>query len=201
MPQTSQDPFQEELPSIIPTDTQPTPSPAPAPVYAIPEPTQEEVDASLADLARSMSNFDRTVYTTGEVRQQLLQKLLPTAMEMDMTVSRSTDPDLYAAQTRLYGEVRQLLNDMDASARQHTATKLKQKDQENDTLNAINAAELLNHIKLSGGVPVSNVPQPSQEEIDKAIAEQFKERGCLVLESELVENDRQIPEKKVSDEL
>lgn len=198
MPDKSQDPFREVDTVVI---VQEEPQPTPPPVYNIPNPTKEEVDTALSEFASSMSNFDRTVYTTSEVRQQLLQKLLPTAMEMDMTVSRSTDPDLYAAQTRLYGEVRQLLNDMDTSARQHISTKMKQKDQENDTLNAINAAELLNHIKLSGGVPVSNVPQPTQEEIDKAIAEQFKERGCLVLESELVENDRQIPEKKIEEDI
>ena len=166
-----------------------------------PSPTLEEVQASISNFQDAMSNYDTTTLITAQVRQKLLTKLLPNALEMDMSVTAKTDPELYSAQTKLYGELRQLLNDMDASAQKHVATKLKQKDQETNEMNAINAAELLKHIKLTGGFPVSDHPRLSEAEVEKAIQEQFKEKGCIVLDTELIVNDCQLPEKRVSDEL
>lgn len=158
-------------------------------------------DDSLDTLENALKHYDNVTNNTAKVRNVLMGKILPAVMDLDLKVDSGTDPDVYAAQTRLVGEMRQLLNDMDSSAQKHAAIKLKRKDQDIDKANAINGAELLKHIKLSAGFPVCEAPALEQHEIDAAINKQFEDSGAQVLDTELIQGDGRLPEKKVNDEL
>lgn len=160
-----------------------------------------QVKHELNTLQGSLDNYDATTATTADVRRTLMNKLMPSVMKLDLDVTKGTDPEIYAAQTKLLGEMRQLLNDMDSSAQKHVAVKLKKKDSEVQEANAINAAELFKHIKLGSTIMDINIPNLTEDVVNDAIKKQFDDNGCIVLDTELIENDSQLPEKRVSDEL
>lgn len=165
-------------------------------VPQIAEPTIEAVNQSLISLTESMQSMDSVVTNTQSVRQQLMTKFLPDVLNLDMKVDPGTDPDMYASQARFLSEYRGLLNDLDTSSRNHVNMKLKQKDSETNAAHAINAAEFLSKIKLSRGVPVSNLPfTKSEAEVEALIEKQFEENGCMVLDTELETGQNQLPDK------
>ena len=171
-------------------------APTPADVVASQEPTMESVQASLQTLNDSMLHFDDTTRSTQEIRRALVNKFLPDVMNLDMRVDRGTDPDLYQSQARFISEMRQLLNDLDSTAKNHVNVKLKRTDMEQQHANSIDPAAILAAIKLNQPLQVNvtaTVPQPSKEEITEKLEKQMQAAGDQILDTELEIGGNQLP--------
>ena len=171
-------------------------APTPADVVASQEPTMESVQASLQTLNDSMLHFDDTTRSTQEIRRALVNKFLPDVMNLDMRVGRGTDPDLYQGQARFISEMRQLLNDLDSTAKNHVNVKLKRTDMEQQHANSIDPAAILAAIKLNQPLQVNvttTVPQPSKEEITEKLEKQMQAAGDQILDTELEIGGNQLP--------
>ena len=171
-------------------------APTPADVVASQEPTMESVQASLQTLNDSMLHFDDTTRSTQEIRRALVNKFLPDVMNLDMRVDRGTDPDLYQGQARFISEMRQLLNDLDSTAKNHVNVKLKRTDMEQQHANSIDPAAILAAIKLNQPLQVNvttTVPQPSKEEIAEKLEKQMQAAGDQILDTELEIGGNQLP--------
>ena len=166
------------------------------------EPTAEAVQENLMSLQDSMRNLDTAVLETQEVRRALLNKFLPEVLSLDMKVNAETDPDQYASQTRLIEQTRQLLNDIDNSAKNHVAAKLKQKDLDNQAEASINIAELLKEVKINQGWGNDNLCSPAfkSEELDDLLDEKCDEAGCVVLDTELEMGTNNLPKEEDQDD-
>ena len=163
--------------------------------------TDESIQQSLMSLQESMQILDSTAAMTQSARNQILVKLLPEVIKMDLEVTDRSDPELFESKARLIAETRGLLNDMDTSARNHTNMKLKQKDVETNAANTLNAAEFLAQIKL-GGISVSQPKQMqhSEQEISEQLETRFAQEGLEILPTELETGQTQLPEPRVSDD-
>lgn len=164
-------------------------------------PSEEAVNNNLVSLQESMSNLDATAAMTRSARNQLMTKLLPTVLAMDMEISDKTDAELYESKTRLVSEMRGLLNDMDTSARNHTNMKLKQKDAETNATNALNVAEFMAKIKPTPEL-LQSLSQSTQsdQDIDTQLEQRFKESELVILDTELTTGQTQLPEPRVTDD-
>lgn len=165
------------------------------------EPTIESVNQSLMSIEEAMLNMDSTVMQTQDIRNQLIVKLLPDILAMDTKIDRTSDPDLVASQARMISEMRGLLNDRDNASKNHLSLKLKQKDIETQSQISFSAAEFLATIKRNEEMPLKNETFPmSEQQIADLIDSQFKEQGCVVLDTELEEGSNMLPEKKEEEE-
>ena len=97
-------------------------------------PSMEEVEKSIVSLEQSMLEYDHATNETQELRRALVAKLMPAVMKLDLNVDASSDPDLVASQSRVIEQARQLLNDIDSSAKNHVNVKLKKSDIENNVV-------------------------------------------------------------------
>lgn len=138
--------------------------------------------------------------TTQSRRQKLIAKMEDAIDKMDMVINNNSDPDMVQSQARVLEQYRQMLNDVEASERNLINTKLKKKDSDISSTQAGQLSEFLKTIKFSNGVPMQDRPVLSAEEMNKLIDSQFEERGCVVVESELEDSDRQLPKKKTEEE-
>lgn len=147
----------------------------------------------IESLVNSMKKYDETNINTQIVRQRLANKLLNDVMKMDLAVTAATDPDLFAAESKMISEARGLLNDIDNSSKNHVATKLKRKDSDTQASMAFNAAELLTKISISLK-PQDASPVVSSDEINQMIESQFDDPGTVVLDSELEVGNNKLPQ-------
>lgn len=147
----------------------------------------------IKSLEKSMDKYDANTVSTQLVRQQLLNKILPDVLNMDLSETAETDPDLFAAKSKLIAEARSLLNDMDSVSNKHVSTKLKQKDSETQASIAFNAADLLNKIKLNSlSFDTGNITT-DKENIDKILENKFEESGSVILDTELEMSSNMLP--------
>ena len=134
-------------------------------------PSMEEVEKSIVSLEQSMLEYDHATNETQELRRALVAKLMPAVMKLDLNVDASSDPDLVASQSRVIEQARQLLNDIDSSAKNHVNVKLKKSDIENNHQSNMEIAKLLQKIKID----VMNPNDPnrplvqSEEELNKLL--------------------------------
>ena len=165
-------------------------------------PSMEEVEKSIVSLEQSMLEFDHATNETQELRRALVAKLMPAVMKLDLNVDSSSDPDLVASQSRVIEQARQLLNDIDSSAKNHVNVKLKKSDIENNHQSNMEIAKLLQKIKID----VMNPNDPnrplvqSEEELDKLLDKKCEENGCVVLDTELGMEDRHLPTNEDKDD-
>lgn len=164
----------------------------------------ETTDIQNRSLIESMGCYDATTASTQEIRNQLVAKMLPSILNMQIDSDPTTDPDLYASQARMISEFRQLLNDRDTADRNNVQVKLKQKDSEVAAQNSFNVAEFLKQVKFSsqgGGNPFAGASDMNIIDA-KALVEQCAlEQGCEVLDTELEMGQTPLPEKPVKDAL
>ena len=166
------------------------------------EPTQDAVAANIISLEASIQNLDVVNSRTQDVRKILLDKFLPEVLKLDMSVGPHTDPDQYASQTRFIEQTRQLLNDMDTSAKNHVSIKLKQKDLDAQQQSQVNIVELLSKIQINtqswnqndGSAVVQNA-----SELADTLEKRGKELGCQVLDTELAVGDSKLPQPEKDD--
>ena len=119
-------------------------------------------------------------------------------MKMDMDVNAVSDPDSVIARSKILAEARGLLNDLDNSAKNHTATKLKYKDSETQANAVFNAADLLTKIKIS----IDNTPVTvdNPENINQKIEEKFTEKNLEIPDTELETGGNKLPNHKEAKE-
>ena len=147
---------------------------------------------NISSLDSSMNKYDENTVNTQIVRQQLLNKILPDVLNMDLSETAETDPDLFAAKSKLIAEARSLLNDMDSVSNKHVNTKLKQKDSETQASIVFNAADLLNKIKLGALVTDGSVVT-DKDTVDEIIEKKFEETGSVILDTELEMGGNMLP--------
>lgn len=147
-------------------------------------------------LQDAMNKYDANIVNTQVIRQQLIDKLLPDVMSMDLSSAAGTDPDLFAAQSKMIAETRSLLNDMDTASKNHISIKLKQKDSESQASIAFNAAELLNRIKLNSDMDRGSVVVQDANVIENAIQKKFDDGNMVILDTELEEGISMLPKKE-----
>lgn len=165
-------------------------------------PSEEAVNDNLVSLQESMSNLDATTSMTRSARNQLMTKLLPTVLNLDMEVTDRTDPELYESKARLVSEMRGLLNDMDSSARNHTNMKLKHKDAETNATNALNVAEFMAKIRPTPELLRSlNQSAQNDQDIDAQLEKRFEEANLTILDTELMTGQTQLPEPRATDDV
>lgn len=157
-------------------------------------------DTSGLTIEENILQYETRAETVQTRRQKLIAKMEAAVDKMDLEITNKSDPDLVMSQARVLEQYRQMLNDVEASERNLIATKLKKKDSETTSLQAGQLAEFLKSIKFSNGVPMEERPKMTAEELNKLMEKQFEERGCVVVETELEANDRQLPTKKVSED-
>ena len=182
----SPDPFVEE---------RPTPTVEPT-VEAVKENIDRLSDNVLITLEGSMKNLDYMTTKTQNIRETLLDKFLPQVLNLDMTVRADTDPDQYASQTRFIEQTRQLLNDIDSSAKNHLTMKMKQSDMEAQQQSQVNIVELLSKIQINTASWNKNdgsAVVPSEAELASALEKRGTELGCKVLDTELTVGESQLP--------
>lgn len=155
-------------------------------------------DTAINSLADSMAQYDRNVVEIQLVRQELAKKLMKTVMKMDMDVNATSDPDSVIARSKILAEARGLLNDLDNSAKNHTATKLKYKDSETQANAVFNAADLLTKIKISIDNTPATVDNP--ENINQKIEEKFTEKNLEIPDTELETGVNKLPNHKEAKE-
>lgn len=150
------------------------------------------------DLLQSMRNYDDITERNQVLRQQMIEKILPHILKMDMTVDEDTDPDIYQGKSRFISEARQLLNDSDAAAKNHVAVKLKRTDMDQQRETAIDVAKILSMFKLNSPMQLP----PSQQLSDDELATKLDERLAdtdPILDTELEMGGNQLP-VQVSDD-
>lgn len=157
-------------------------------------------DTSGLTIEENILQYETRAETVQTRRQKLIAKMEAAVDKMDLEITNKSDPDLVMSQARVLEQYRQMLNDVEASERNLITTKLKKKDSETTSLQAGQLAEFLKSIKFSNGVPMEERPKMTAEELNKLMEKQFEERGCVVVETELEANDRQLPTKKVSED-
>lgn len=152
-------------------------------------------ETAISSLTDSMAQYDKNVVEIQLVRQKLAKKLMKTVMKMNMDVDASSDPDSVIARSKILAEARGLLNDLDTSAKNHTATKLKYKDSETQANAVFNAADLLSKIKIS---VENNTPNTvtSPEDINNKIEEKFSEKNLVIPDTELETGGNKLPNHK-----
>lgn len=156
-------------------------------------------NTNIESLADSMKQYDRNVVNIQITRQKLANKLMDAVMSMDLTVNEHADPDTVIAKSKILAEARGLLNDLDSSAKSHTATKLKYKDSETQANAVFNAADLLSKIKISIDQEMTHTPASSAD-IEAGIEKQFEDKKCTILETELETGDNKLPHGKANTE-
>lgn len=149
-------------------------------------------ETNIESLADSMKQYDKNVINIQITRQKLANKLMDAVMNMDLNVGEHADPDTVIAKSKILAEARGLLNDLDSSAKNHTATKLKYKDSETQANAVFNAADLLSKIKISIDSNAATAPT-SVADIESGIEKQFTEKGCDILETELETGGNKLP--------
>lgn len=151
-------------------------------------------ETNIKDIVKSMDTFDRATVNTQRMREMLADKLMNTAMNLDL--SDITDADTSAAMTGIVNAARSVLNDIDKSAKDHISTKLKQKDTETSAA-AVDIASFLSKVKTTFEPTESgNVTVPTKADVDKILDEKMKEDGTVILDTELELGGGMLPQKK-----
>lgn len=151
-------------------------------------------ETNIKDIVKSMDTFDRATVNTQRMREMLADKLMNTAMNLDL--SDITDADTSAAMTGIVNAARSVLNDIDKSAKDHVSTKLKQKDTETSAA-AVDIASFLSKVKTTFEPTESgNVTVPTKADVDKILDEKMKEDGTVILDTELELGGGMLPQKK-----
>ena len=161
--------------------------------------SQEQLGYLSAD--EHLKQYEIRSETVQERRQKLIAKMADAIDAMDLHVTEKSDPDLVQSQSRAIEQYRQLLNDVEASERNLITTKLKKKDSDSSALQVGQISDFLKNIKFSNGVPMEKRIQMSEEDMNRMLDSQFDERGCIVVETELELNGRQLPEKKQTEDM
>jgi len=119
----------------------------------------------------------------------LAAKLVEIASDIDLNEHNA---EMFQAKLEAINTAKNLLNDLDKAAKDHVTVKLKQKDTETNATAGINIAEFLTKIKMTDNMNSGTAVQ-TKEQIEKALDQQFEDRGTVVLDSELEMGGNMLP--------
>lgn len=164
-------------------------------------PSSNNNKMELSTLEDSFAILDATTVRTQNTRDYILDKLIPVISNFKLDVSVETDPELYQAQARMIDQARQLLNDCDATARNHTNLKLKKTAIDDQREATVNVVEVLSQIKLNNAAwNVGDVNKPAfgtEEELASALQEATKDE--VILDGELEFSPGKLPRPDETD--
>lgn len=159
-----------------------------------------DIQNTASNVDDNLETYERSVQDMQEKRKQVMTRMEEAFDPLYFLPSANSDPDIGVIKTKFLEQYRQMLNDYEASERNLINTKLKKKDTDSSSLQAGNFADFLKSIKFSNGVPMEEHSKLTQEELNKIMEEEFKERGCIVLDTELEEADRHLPSSVVEND-
>ena len=154
--------------------------------------TAYDPNLKINSIIESMNVYDRNHINTQIMREKLANKLMNAAMTANLDEG---DPEALDVNLHIMMEARSILNDLDKAAKDNVAVKLKKKDTEN--AEAFNMAEFLSKIKIAdisqmdSGTIVVQSPSDIGAELDRL----EKERGVVILDTELEEGNNMLPAK------
>lgn len=156
--------------------------------------TAYDPNLKINSIIESMNVYDRNHINTQIMREKLANKLMNAAMTANLDEG---DPEALDVNLHIMMEARSILNDLDKAAKDNVAVKLKKKDTENAEASNINMAEFLSKIKIAdisqmdNGTIVVQSPSDIGAELDRL----EKERGVVILDTELEEGNNMLPAK------
>lgn len=156
--------------------------------------TAYDPNLKINSIIESMNVYDRNHINTQIMREKLANKLMNAAMTANLDEG---DPEALDVNLHIMMEARSILNDLDKAAKDNVAVKLKKKDTENAEASNINMAEFLSKIKIAdisqmdSGTIVAQSPSDISAELDRL----EKERGVVILDTELEEGNNMLPAK------
>lgn len=156
--------------------------------------TAYDPNLKINSIIESMNVYDRNHINTQIMREKLANKLMNAAMTANLDEG---DPEALDVNLHIMMEARSILNDLDKAAKDNVAVKLKKKDTENAEASNINMAEFLSKIKIAdisqmdSGTIVVQSPSDIGAELDRL----EKERGVVILDTELEEGNNMLPAK------
>lgn len=152
-------------------------------------------------LEQSMLDLDNVSNLTKNVRMQLLAKLTPTIMSMDIDLS-GDDIEEIEAKARTISEYRALINDLDSSAKNVLGAKLKLHGIESQNASSkVVAAALLSQINANLNAFTGRTNTSADLDDADALLEQRAEKeNLVVLDTELEVGGHMLPKKKAKDE-
>ncbi len=156
--------------------------------------TAYDPNLKINSIVESMNVYDRNHVNTQIMREKLANKLMNAAMTANLDEG---DPEALDVNLHIMMEARSILNDLDKAAKDNVAVKLKKKDTENAEASNINMAEFLSKIKIAdisqmgNGTIVAQSPSDISAELDRL----EKERGVVILDTELEEGNNMLPAK------
>lgn len=156
--------------------------------------TAYDPNLKINSIIESMNVYDRNHINTQIMREKLANKLMNAAMTANLDEG---DPEALDVNLHIMMEARSILNDLDKAAKDNVAVKLKKKDTENAEASNINMAEFLSKIKIAdisqmdNGTIVAQSPSDIGAELDRL----EKERGVVILDTELEEGNNMLPAK------
>lgn len=156
--------------------------------------TAYDPNLKINSIIESMNVYDRNHINTQIMREKLANKLMNAAMTTNLDEG---DPEALDVNLHIMMEARSILNDLDKAAKDNVAVKLKKKDTENAEASNINMAEFLSKIKIAdisqmgNGTIVAQSPSDISAELDRL----EKERGVVILDTELEEGNNMLPAK------
>lgn len=156
--------------------------------------TAYDPNLKINSIIESMNVYDRNHVNTQIMREKLANKLMNAAMTANLDEG---DPEALDVNLHIMMEARSILNDLDKAAKDNVAVKLKKKDTENAEASNINMAEFLSKIKIAdisqmgNGTIVAQSPSDISAELDRL----EKEKGVVILDTELEEGNNMLPAK------
>lgn len=156
--------------------------------------TAYDPNLKINSIIESMNVYDRNHINTQIMREKLANKLMNAAMTANLDEG---DPEALDVNLHIMMEARSILNDLDKAAKDNVAVKLKKKDTENAEASNINMAEFLSKIKIAdisqmgNGTIVAQSPSDISAELDRL----EKEKGVVILDTELEEGNNMLPAK------
>lgn len=156
--------------------------------------TAYDPNLKINSIIESMNVYDRNHINTQIMREKLANKLMNAAMTANLDEG---DPEALDVNLHIMMEARSILNDLDKAAKDNVAVKLKKKDTENAEASNINMAEFLSKIKIAdisqmgNGTIVVQSPSDISAELDRL----EKEKGVIILDTELEEGNNMLPAK------
>ena len=161
--------------------------------------TAYDPNLKINSIIESMNVYDRNHINTQIMREKLANKLMNAAMTANLDEG---DPEALDVNLHIMMEARSILNDLDKAAKDNVAVKLKKKDTENAEASNINMAEFLSKIKIAdisqmdSGTIVVQSPSDIGAELDRL----EKERGVVILDTELEEGNNMLPAKPANED-
>lgn len=136
-------------------------------------------------LEADLLNMDHVMDNVLEKRRRIIDKIEAAVMVMKLDLDKESSEDI-EAKMQAINSYSKLLVDQEKNVHTRVGVKLKQKDIENKVSLQVGVSEIVRCIQRGEGVDMPRV-QLSEEERNKVLETVFEDRGCVVIDEELVD--------------